>query len=307
MKQRHTGRRTFLKTLGIAGAAAFAGLPALALRDSGLQKITLLHTNDTHSRIDPYPSNDPVYPGMGGYARRAALIRNYREQDSDLLVVDAGDIFQGTPYFNIYGGEPELRLMSKMGYDAAAFGNHEFDNGLDGFLEVLPLASFPFLVANYDFSQTLLAGKTREYTVVEKAGVRIGLYGLGIEFEGLVARNLYGDTNYLDPIEKARETEQILKLRHHCKLVVCLSHLGFDYQGKKVSDTTIGQNTRHTDIIIGGHTHDLLNPPARVRNLQQQPVVIGQAGSGGTYMGKMEIYFSQGSDEVFIEANTINL
>ncbi len=302
----HIDRRNFLKTLGIAGAATLAGIPAIAFRDAGIHKISILHTNDTHSRIDPYPAKDPNYPGMGGYARRASLINRTREKDPHLILLDAGDVFQGTPYFNMYGGKPELKLMSKMGYDAVAFGNHEFDNGLDGFKDVLPYAGFPFLAANYDFSQTILAGKVRDYIVLTKGEYKVGVYGLGIDPEGLVSRNLYKETKYLDPIEKAREMESIL-VKMQCDLIICLSHLGFDYEGDKVSDMLVAGNTKYTDIIIGGHTHMLLDPPRIVRNLQNRPVAIGQAGYGGTYIGSMDVFFDAQGEKSFVESYTTKI
>ncbi len=301
-------RRSFLKTIGIAGAASLAGIPAaIALREAGIQKICILHTNDTHSRIDPFPKNDPNYPGMGGYARRASLIKQFRATEEHLLLLDAGDIFQGTPYYNLYGGEPELKLMSKMGYDAAAFGNHEFDNGLDGFKKVQPFATFPFLAANYDFSQTLLAGKIQSYTMLERAGKKIGIYGLGIDPEGLVSRALYGDTKYLDPMAVAAETEERLCKQHGCELIICLSHLGLRYETDQVSDVMIARNTRYTDIIIGGHTHNLLDPPEVVINQAGNNVTIAQAGYGGAYLGKLNVYFEKPTNEKLVESHTTKI
>ncbi len=304
MKMRYTDRRSFLKSIGIAGTAILAGIPAIALRDAGYGKLTILHTNDTHSRIDPYPDNDPNYPGMGGYARRAAIIRDIREKDRDLILLDAGDIFQGTPYFNFYGGEPELKLMTKMGYDASAFGNHEFDNGMDGFRKVLPFAGFPFLSANYDFSQTILAGKVGSNKVISRNGYKVGIYGLSIDPEGLVSRNLYADTVYLDPLEIARDEEKELH-SEGCDLIICLSHLGLRYRDEnRVSDEVIARNTFHTDIIIGGHTHNLLDKPERITNLSGREVAIGQAGYGGTYIGLMEVVFNGGGEVEFVEGHT---
>ncbi len=302
-----TSRREFLKILGIAGAGTLTGLSALAIQDNGIRRLTILHTNDVHSRLDPYPDNDPNYPGMGGFARRATVVRQQRRLDPELLLVDAGDIFQGTPYFNMFGGKPELKLMSKMGYDASAFGNHEFDNGLDGFLEVLEYAKFPFLSANYDFSRTILKGKVPAYKTLVKNGIKVGLYGLGIDPEGLVSRDLYGDTRYLDPVEKARETEEILKEKYDCELIVCLSHLGYKYSSDRVSDVVVARNTRHTDIIVGGHTHDLLKEPAVEKNMRDMPVYIGQAGYGGVYIGLMEVTLHQGAGEKFVESNTTKI
>lgn len=292
--------------MGLAGAAALTGLPLLALRDGTIGQLTLVHTNDTHSRLDPYPPDDARYPGMGGYARRASLVKSLRKQDPELLLLDAGDIFQGTPYFNMYGGEPELKLMSQMGYDASAFGNHEFDNGMEGFAKVLPYAGFPFLAANYDFSQTFLAGKVGDYTILQKGDFKVGVYGLGIDPEGLVSRSLYGDTRYLDPIEKAREMESRLITRD-CDLIICLSHLGLEYESDKVSDVMLARYTRYTDIIIGGHTHELLDPPRKEKNLSGRVVSIGQAGYGGAYAGFMKIYFNRGEGQKLVEAYTTNI
>ncbi len=300
-------RRRFLKTVGIAGAASLAGLPALALRDAGLSKITIIHTNDLHSRLDPYPDDDPDYPGMGGFARIATLINNTRKEHPHVLVLDAGDVFQGTPYFNMYGGKPELKLMSKMGYDAVAFGNHEFDNGKDGFLKVLPYADFPFLAANYDFSDTILAGKVRDYTIIRKGDLKIGVYGLGIEMEGLVSRNLYGNTVYMHPIAVAREMEDKLKNHYGCDLVICLSHLGYKYEDDQVSDTRVAEETRLTHLIIGGHTHTLLDPPAVVKNKSDRDVTIAQAGYGGAYAGRLNVYLDRQVGDHFVESYTIKL
>lgn len=305
---KNTDRRTFIKTIGIAGAAALSGislqLPGMA---SGSDKITLLHTNDTHSRIDPYPANDPRYPGMGGYARRAALINYYRDIDPELILLDAGDIFQGTPYYNRYGGEAELVLMSKMGYDAATIGNHEFDNGLDGLLKVMPHATFPFVTANLDFSNTVLKDKTISHLILKRNGIKTGIYGLGIDPNGLVSPPLYQDTIYLDPIEVAREMETLLKDKHRCDLIVCLSHLGYSYRHEKVSDLVVAKNTRHTDIIIGGHTHTLLDPPDVVPNMKQEPVYIAQTGSGGVRLGMIEVAFKKDTGEKLVTSYTKNV
>lgn len=300
-------RRRFLKTIGIAGAASLAGLPALALRDAGLSKVVIIHTNDLHSRLDPYPEDDAEYPGMAGFARIAALINQTRQENPHVLVLDAGDVFQGTPYFNLYGGKPELKLMSKMGYDAVAFGNHEFDNGKDGFLEVLPYADFPFLAANYDFSDTILAGKVKDYTIIHRGDLKIGVYGLGIELDGLVSRNLYGNTVYMDAIAVARDMEEKLHREYGCDLIICLSHLGYKYEDDKVSDTRVAEETRLTHLIIGGHTHTLLDPPAVVKNKSGKAVTIAQAGYGGTYAGRLQVYIDRQANESFVESHTTKL
>jgi 5'-nucleotidase len=291
---------------GVAGLGTLGGLHGMALAQTDLKRLTILHTNDTHSRIDPFPANDPGYPGMGGYARRAALINQFRQSDPELLLLDAGDFFQGTPYFNKYGGETELVLMSHLGYDAATLGNHEFDNGLEGLLHVLPHARFPFVCSNYDFSDTVLRDKTLPYLVLERNGVSVGIYGLGISLDGLVARHHFGNTVVLDPIEVAREMESTLK-RKGCDLILCISHLGFRYEHDRVSDYILAGHTRETDIIIGGHTHRRLDPAEVVRNESGREVTIGQAGSAGVFLGRMVVYFEPDTGEKLVESNTTNI
>ncbi|MFN3557249.1 MAG: bifunctional metallophosphatase/5'-nucleotidase [Bacteroidales bacterium] len=298
-------RRAFAKTALLGGVALSSGIWAFA--GSQVDHLCILHTNDTHSRIDPYPSNDPRYPDMGGYARRAELIQRIRKQVEHVLLLDAGDIFQGTPYYNFYGGEPELKLMTLMGYDASTIGNHEFDNGLDGFLKVLPHAGFPFISSNYDFSNTILDGKIEPYKVLQKGDLKVGIYGLGIELEGLVGKNLFGNTQYHDPVRVAQSMERFLKQEQHCNVIICLSHLGYEYETSKVSDVVIARNTRYTNIILGGHTHTLLDPPAQQANAAGKKVYIGQTGYGGVRLGRMDLYFNKENSEIFVDTATTKI
>lgn len=300
-------RRDFVKAIAIGGAATLAGVPLWLAASEDYEKLTILHTNDTHSRLDPFPATDHRYPSMGGYARRASIISKVRAEEGHLLVLDAGDIFQGTPYFNFFGGQPELTLMSKMGYDASTIGNHEFDNGLDGFLKVLPYAKFPFISSNYDFSDTILHDKIITHKVFFKGNLKVGIYGLGINPEGLVSKNLYGNTKYLDPIKSAIKMESLLKKDLGCDLIVCLSHLGFKYDTEQVSDVVIANNTRYTDIILGGHTHTILDIPAKKLNLEKRTVHIGQAGINGIYLGRLDIWFYKNKGKKLVESNTIKV
>jgi len=142
-------RRKFIKNALTGSAILAIGLEHQQLFASdNIQKLTILHTNDVHSRIDPFPADDVRYAGMGGVAPRAALIKKIRAEEEHVLLFDAGDVFQGTPYFNFYGGEPELKLMSTMGYDAGTMGNHDFDNGVEGFLKQIHHANFPKIQAS---------------------------------------------------------------------------------------------------------------------------------------------------------------
>lgn len=288
-------RRTFIKNIGatslLLGAGAWSTLSMKA--NSTLKQITILHTNDTHSHIDPLPANDPLRPNKGGAARRAALINQIRTENPNTLLFDAGDIFQGTPYFNFYGGELEFKIMSMLKYDAATFGNHDFDNGVEGLVAQLPHATFEFINANYDVSNTALAGHVKPYKIYNVAGIKIGVYGLGVELEGLVNKRQYGETVYLNPIEIAQDMEHKLHNEEQCDLIICLSHLGYDYLDNplKVSDLKVAAQTSYTDLIIGGHTHTFLDKPTLVTNKSGKTTLVNQVGCYGINLGRIDFFF----------------
>ena len=287
-------RRDFLRLLGTGAAGTLAlSAPLSAFGSDELIKLTILHTNDFHSHIDPFEKDVPRNAGEGGMARRAALIKHVRAETKNVLLFDAGDIYQGTPYFNYFNGKFDFELMSMMGYDAATLGNHEFDNGLEGIKSQLKYASFPFINANYDFSETILAGMTIPYKIFKKGGVKVGVYGLGIELKGLVDEKNYGKTIYNDPLQTALKMEKILLEEHETDLIVCLSHLGYSYKEEKMSDKVLAAQTLHTDFIIGGHTHTFLQKPDLVKNLTGKDVVVNQVGFGGLIVGRVDFYFSK--------------
>lgn len=283
MKRRDFLQRSFLVTGGILVAPELMA----AENDKKHPKITILHTNDTHSNIDPFPTNHAKYPGMGGVSKRFELIQKIREQEEHVLLLDAGDIFQGTPYFNKYGGILELKLMTELGYDAATMGNHDFDGGLDGFANARDHANFPFVCANYDFSETVVKGLTQPHTIIRKGRVKIGIFGIGVELKGLVPDQKYGNTKYLDPVQTANEQAELLK-KKGCDLIICLSHLGFEYQNEKVSDKVMAAKTRNIHLIIGGHTHTFLEKPFEAKNLDNETVLINQVGYGGLMLGRLD-------------------
>ncbi|MDG2060034.1 MAG: metallophosphatase [Flavobacteriales bacterium] len=286
-------RRDFIKRAAL-GTAAMSIIPSKAFSDTlDLNQLTILHTNDMHSHIHPFERGRNK--GVGGMAQRATIIKQIRDEGNQVLLLDAGDIFQGTPYFNIYGGELEFKLMSEMGYDASTIGNHDFDNGLDGLVNQLPHAKFPFIVSNYDFSNTNMHDKYLKYKVFNKGGVKVGVFGIGIELDGLVPKNLYGNTLYQNPIEKANYYSNYLKVSLGCDLVICLSHLGFKYKTKKMSDKVLACQTNNIDLIIGGHTHTFLNEPVIVRNMDKKNVQIAQVGWAGINIGRIDYFFNQKS------------
>ena len=285
-----SNRRHFIKQSGL-GAIGLSLLPQLSFGNNKGIKLTILHTNDMHSHIHPFTSGRNK--GLGGMAQRAALIKQIRKQEEHVLLLDAGDIFQGTPYFNVYGGELEFKLMSEMKYDAVTLGNHDFDNGLEGLKKQLPHANFPFLIANYDFSDTILKNTFKPYKVFRKGDLKIGVFGIGIELDGLVPKKLYQNTVYQDPISTANHYANLLKQKERCDLVICLSHLGFKYKGEKISDMTFAGQTRDIDLIIGGHTHTFLKKPVKQLNLDEKEVLINQVGWAGINIGKIDYHFSQ--------------
>ena len=293
-----SNRRSFIRQSGL-GILGLSLAPQLSFAKTGDVKITILHTNDMHSHIQPFTSGRNK--GLGGMAQRAGLINSIREKEDHVLLLDAGDIFQGTPYFNFYGGELEFKLMSTMKYDAVTLGNHDFDNGLEGFAKQLPHANFPFLIANYDFSDTILKDKFKAYKVFNKGGIKVGVFGIGIELDGLVPKKLFGNTVYLDPIKKANHYASLLRNKENCDLVICLSHLGFKYENEKVSDMLLATQSHDIDLIIGGHTHTFLKKPVRMLNLDKKEVIINQVGWAGINLGKVDFHFSQnnGSKKVF--------
>jgi 5'-nucleotidase len=289
-------RREFVFQSAAAGAAMMVPgwLNASSLSGEEISRLVILHTNDVHSRVEPFPMDGSKNAGLGGAAIRASMIRKIRTENEHVLLLDAGDIFQGTPYFNFYLGELDIKLMSEMGYDAATMGNHDFDGGLDNFeKQIREHGTFPVVIANYDFSDTVMHNRHVQRHILQKGNIRVGITGVGIELEGLVPQNLYDNTRYLEPIAEATRQAEILKHDEKCDLVICLSHLGYRYDRDKVSDIHLAQNSRAIDIIIGGHTHTFMNQPDYFRNREGHPVMIHQVGWAGLRLGKIDIAFER--------------
>ena len=289
-------RRDFIKnTVASSALLGLGGLSLSSFDQPEVKKITILHTNDVHSHIDPFPADHPKNPNMGGVARRAALVEKIRKEEKNVLLLDAGDIFQGTPYFNYYGGELEFKLMSMLQYDLATIGNHDFDNGIDGFYAQLPHAKFDFVSANYDFKNTILDNIVKPYKILHRDGIKIGIFGLGVELQGLVDKKLYKETVYNNPVEIAADMTRILKQNEKCDLIICLSHLGFKYQNDpdKICDVRLAKQTKDIDLIIGGHTHTFLDKPVIETNAEGKEVLINQVGCYGINLGRIDFYFDK--------------
>ncbi|MBT3383841.1 MAG: bifunctional metallophosphatase/5'-nucleotidase [Prolixibacteraceae bacterium] len=301
-------RRNFIRNIATGSVGISLGaLPFELLANDDFVTISFLHTNDMHCHIEPFTGTNERYNGKGGIARISELAKNSRLENPNTLLFDAGDMFQGTPYFNYFKGDLMLDVMSAAGYDAGTIGNHEFDNGLSGILEPLPNAEFPLINSNYDFSDTILAGKFPRWKIFKRSGIKIGVYGLGIELKGLVSDNNIGNTIYTDPLKVAAEMETFLKKDQKCDLVVCLSHLGLRYRENIVSDLVLAGETSMTDLIIGGHTHSYLEEPIIQKNKIGKQVIVNQAWWGGLVIGKIDFVFERSRKrKKAIFANKIN-
>lgn len=294
-------RRKFLKNSVYGSLALGSALNNYSCDSENFKKITILHTNDVHSHIEPFSKDHSEFPNRGGFERRSTILNSIRSKNPNTLLLDAGDIFQGTPYFNFYNGELEFKLMSLLKYDAVTIGNHDFDNGITGLNEQMPNASFDFLISNYDFKNTVLDGKTSDYKIYTKSGIKIGVFGLGIELEGLVTKELYRETKYLDPIDIAQDVAKKLKNEEKCDLIICLSHLGYKYDNlpNRVCDYNLAKKTKGIDLIIGGHTHTFMNEPIILKNQISKDVLVNQVGCFGLFLGQIDFYFDQNNQKYF--------
>jgi len=245
--------------------------------------IVILHTNDTHSHLESY--NEPGLGNVGGVVRRNTFIQETRSLYPNTIVADAGDFSQGTPYFNLFKGFPEIELMNKMGYDVVALGNHEFDNGSKALAKRLKIADFKIVCANYKFKNKQLAKLVKPYTVIRMDGKKIGFFGLLQDMRRLILPTHYQEVTFLDPITVAQKIVDILKNKENCDLIICLSHLGFaaEYEGD-ISDKDIAESVPGIDVIIGGHSHLLLEEPMVVNDTR-----ILQVRKNGIFVGKLVI------------------
>lgn len=307
-----TTRREFL-TGTIKGAAALTlssagfgletllGASALAAPEPATSILTILHTNDVHSRFEPFERGRNE--GMAGAARRATLIRAIRDQTAlagqpEPLLLDAGDLFQGTPYFNLFDGKVDFEIVKALGYDAMTIGNHDFDIGMDGLLAAVAAAgvddSFGLLSANYDVTDTALASRIKPQTILRRGPVKVGLFGLGVKLKGLVADKLCRGVIYKNPLPVAEKVSRHLRYEEKCDLVICLSHLGLHGYADEPGDTDIAAVCGDIDLVIGGHSHSFMREPERFRHPDRETLVF-QVGFGGIYLGRVDFQLKAGS------------
>lgn len=304
-------RRGFLKTSLAGGVVLTSPRSMLQLFSSpvwssisapllavgpGERLITILHTNDTHSQIDPLPANDPLFPDKGGVARRATLVKRIRQQNPKTLLIDAGDVFQGTPYFNFYKGEVEYKSMSLIGYDVVTLGNHDFDNGVDALAAAMKFANFDFVSSNYDVSGTPLQSRVKPYVVRVLGGIRVGLFGMGVSPTNLITPENFKGVKYNDPVAAAREVVKVLRGRERCTLVVGMSHLGY-YENPRdggIGDSQVAAQVDGIDFIASGHTHTFMTAPVVTKQPQGGKTIIFQVGRSGIYVGRVDMKLRYG-------------
>lgn len=247
------------------------------------KEIVILHTNDTHSRIESLPSSDKNYGETAGVVPRKAFVDKVRQENSNVLLFDVGDFVQGTPYFNLFHGRVEATAMNRIGYDAGTLGNHEFDYGLDTLKMIVKELNFPIVSCNYDFSETPLNGLIKPYIVLVKDGVRIGVLGVGADPEGLIQKSRYEDMIFKPVITNANHYAKILKDKEKCDLIICLSHVGYS------EDLKLAAESKNIDIILGGHSHTYMEAPEYIKNQDGKEVMIFQTGKNGTFVGRVDV------------------
>lgn len=258
-------------------------LLGVSLTVSAQKKIVILHSNDTHSRIEPLPATDKKYPNTAGVIARKAFIDEVRKNNKDVLLFDAGDFVQGTPYFNLFHGRVEAQAMDLMKYDAGTLGNHEFDYGLDTLKMIIEKLDFPIVNCNYDFSTTVLKNVVKPYIILKRFGLKVGVVGVGADPEGLIQQDKY-EGMVFKPIESnVNYYAKILKEKEKCDMVICLSHVGY------TKDISLAENSRNVDLIIGGHSHTYMEQPDMRKNLDGKDVMIFQTGKNGSFIGRIDV------------------
>lgn len=295
-------RRDFLKALGLTvGGAALLGPAPLFARPqtpASALRLTILHTTDVHSWLEPMARGP--HEGLGGVAARAAVVKKIREQYENVLLIDSGDILMGTPYFTVYEGEPDVRSMSLMGYDCAAIGNHDFDAGIDRLADLADNhANFPMLAGNYDFDGTPMEGKSKPWIVKELHGARIGILGMNIRLEGLVPGELFGDTRYINPMERIPALARHLRHEERCDFIICCSHASLGGRGDEPGDRHVIAEVPEIDLVLSGHNHQLFSAPEVTGREGAPEGYVLQSGWGGTHFGFLQFdLYARGEREI---------
>ena len=257
--------------------------------DAHARKLVILHTNDTHSQIEVVRSGKGI--GKGGVHQRAEFFAKIKAENENVLILDAGDYNQGTPYFTVFKGDLEVQVMNELGYEVVTLGNHEFDNGLDELARRLSNAKYTTVCANYDFTDTPLKDIIKPYVVIERGGLKIGIFGITTDLKTLVAKQNIKGMVYEDAYEVTDAMALKLRKELGCDLVIALTHIGYSGYPNQLSDINLAQKTENVDIIIGGHSHTFLKSEKIFKNRAGKDIVVVQAGAQGEYVGCLEIEY----------------
>lgn len=280
---------TLRKTVALYMLLLFTAVGAYAQKH-----LEVLHTNDTHSCIMPLNPNlaDTAVAGRGGFLRRVAMIKEERVKNPDLLLIDSGDFSQGSPFYTMFKGDVEVGLMNLMGYDVVTIGNHEFDFGLENMARIFKMAKFPVVCANYDFTGTCVEGLVKPYVIIKRNGLKIGLFGLSPQLEGLVDLSKCKGVTYLDPIEVGNRVAAELKHDKKCDVVICVSHLGW-LRPDEMGDQKLLASSKDIDLVLGGHSHSYFKALRYVNNANGKAVPVDQNGKNAMYVGKLTLSFDK--------------
>ena len=280
---------TLRKTVVLSMLLLFTAVGAYAQKH-----LEVLHTNDTHSCIMPLNPNlaDTAVAGRGGFLRRVAMIKEERAKNPDLLLIDSGDFSQGSPFYTMFKGDVEVGLMNLMGYDAVTIGNHEFDFGLENMARIFKMAKFPVVCANYDFTGTCVEGLVKPYVIIKRNGLKIGLFGLSPQLEGLVDLSKCKGVTYLDPVEVGNRVAAELKHDKKCDVVICVSHLGW-LRPDEMGDQKLLASSKDIDLVLGGHSHSYFKALRYVNNADGKAVPVDQNGKNAMYVGKLTLSFDK--------------
>ena len=291
-------KSNFSSPLGFRGLFFLVVFMSVSVFSQQKMKLVILHTNDTHSQVEPTEKSGLKTADMGGYARRMGVINQIREQEKNVILVDAGDFSQGTPYFNFFNGRVEVDAMNRMKYDAGTLGNHEFDNGIDTLAVILKNVQFPEISSNYKLENTALKGMLKPFVILKRYGLRIGIMALNVNPKSLIFEKNYKGMEYEDPVRKANEISTLLKKKEKCDVVICLSHLGADTTKMEINDFEIAHKTSNIDVIIGGHSHSMITNITE-KNAIGKPIVIAQMGKSGLYLGRIDLDLEKSNRVMF--------
>lgn len=264
------------------------GLMCFSAAAQNGKDLVIIHMNDTHSHLEPERKGE--LRGHGGVVERAAYIDSVRNAvgKKNVLLLHAGDWNQGTSYYTKFNGYLEVDILNTMKYDAISLGNHEFDNGIEDLAARVEKMKAPVLCANYDFTGTALEKCIKPYTIVRRAGKKIGIFSVITDLSRVVSSEVISTMKKMDYITVSNKWARYLKEEKKCDIVIALTHIGYD-NDKRSSDVLLAGSTRNIDIIVGGHSHTFLEKITYIPNLDGKKIPIVQNGCWGLNYAELRV------------------